>query len=245
MSAPNPNFGTFEQETALHTDVSAYLIRAILTGDLKERDRVVIRALAKQLGASPTLVRKSIMDLEAIGLLKTPPNESAIVRKLGPGELYEIYQLRALLEGEAARLSCGRIPRATLLGSHNEAVRLRQATPSEMTEQWTADVLRHDAQVHQIVSHFCGSGRLFHEIGRYVTLVKVIRGMSGPKRDGMLQMLDEHDSTLEALLIPNRDIAGRRMAQHIYASALADIRVLFGPAAVTKLKTGTSIGPKI
>ncbi|HZZ43953.1 MAG TPA: GntR family transcriptional regulator [Tepidisphaeraceae bacterium] len=225
-----------ERGTTLRSDTTACLVRAVLKGDLKQGDKLVVRKLAEHLGVSATPVREAIVELEAIGILEVPPNQSAVIRKFGPQELFEIYHLRGLLETEATRLSCNRIPQERLAKSKGEIGELLKESHSAGTPQWMAKALEQDRLLHRIVAHYCGLGRLFHEIGRYTKLMEVISEAVGNEHNGLLQMLKDHQRIVEAMLMRDPEIASRRMGEHIHTSALNDIGVLYGPAAVEQVK---------
>ena len=84
----------------LRSDTTACLVQAVLKGELKQGHKLVVRKLAEQLNVSATPVREALVELEAIGIVEVPPNQSAIIRRFGAKELSEIYHLRGLLEGE-------------------------------------------------------------------------------------------------------------------------------------------------
>ena len=48
-----------ERGTTLRNDTTACLVRAVLKGDLKQGDKLVVRKLAEQLGVSATPVREA------------------------------------------------------------------------------------------------------------------------------------------------------------------------------------------
>jgi DNA-binding GntR family transcriptional regulator len=61
--------------------------------------------LADRLGISRTPVREAIRQLEADGLVIHLPRQGATVRSLDYAEVIELYEMRAVLEGTAARLA--------------------------------------------------------------------------------------------------------------------------------------------
>src|SRR5579864_4506652 len=80
------------------------LIReAILDGRLEPGARLKEEELARELGISRTPVREALLVLQAEGLIVAEPNRGASVRRHDAEDLHDLYQLRALLEGHAAR----------------------------------------------------------------------------------------------------------------------------------------------
>lgn len=85
----------------------AYLrvLGAIRDGTLKPGARLREVELAEMLGISRTPVREAIRQLESAGLLIHLPRQGAVVRELSHREVIELYEMRAVLEGAAARFA--------------------------------------------------------------------------------------------------------------------------------------------
>src|SRR5215469_10859654 len=75
---------------------------AILDARFLPGDRLVERALCEELGVSRTVVREVLRHLETEGLVESLPNQGPIVAILDIDTAAEIYEIRALLEGDAA-----------------------------------------------------------------------------------------------------------------------------------------------
>src|SRR5205823_3991089 len=86
------------------------LIReAIVDGRLEPGQRLKEEELARELGISRTPVREALLMLQAENLVVATPNRGATVRVHDAGDLDDLYQLRALLEGHATRRATPRI----------------------------------------------------------------------------------------------------------------------------------------
>src|SRR6478752_7460481 len=82
---------------------------AILNGDLPAGARLRVRDLAEQVGTSVMPVREAIRRLEEAGLAEREPHKGAVVKSLTLEELIHVYDVRRLLEVEAARSGAERI----------------------------------------------------------------------------------------------------------------------------------------
>ncbi len=88
----------------------AHRIReAILKGYFKPGDRLDQTELAELLGVSRSPVRDALKRLAAEGLVTLHPHRGAMVAELSREELEEIYLIRRVLEGLAARLAVPKI----------------------------------------------------------------------------------------------------------------------------------------
>jgi len=81
----------------------------ILTGEYGPEERLIEEQLAERLGVSRTPVRQALTMLEAEGLVELAPNRGATVRSFSVADVWDIYDLRAVLEGHAARRAAGRL----------------------------------------------------------------------------------------------------------------------------------------
>ncbi|UUV07863.1 GntR family transcriptional regulator [Ruegeria sp. YS9] len=81
------------------------LLDEIREGALLPGDRLREIDLSNRLGVSRTPVREAIRQLEADGLVTHVPRQGATVRSLSYAEVMELYEMRAVLEGTAARLA--------------------------------------------------------------------------------------------------------------------------------------------
>ena len=86
----------------------------ILTGEYGPEERLIEEQLAERLGVSRTPIRQALTMLEAEGLVELAPNRGATVCSFSVEDVWDIYDLRAVLEGHAARRAAGRIRRQAL-----------------------------------------------------------------------------------------------------------------------------------
>lgn len=114
----------------LHDEVIQIVRQWILDGVLPPGTRLRVADLAQRLGVSPMPVREALRRLEASGLVETAPRRGAWVARLDAREIEELYDLRIILEPEAARRAAERMnrPTAALLRARLGDVRAAVAT---------------------------------------------------------------------------------------------------------------------
>ncbi len=78
--------------------------RAIIDGELAPGERLRENDLSVSSGVSRTVIREVLRQLETEGLVFAARNKGAIVRTLTQKEAKDIYGIRGVLEGMAARL---------------------------------------------------------------------------------------------------------------------------------------------
>jgi DNA-binding GntR family transcriptional regulator len=152
-------------------------------------------------------------------------NRGAVAAAFGPAELRGIYQLRRVLETEAARCACGRINREVLIASLEE---MREyAGCRSKSAAWLQSVMAADARFHATIAVACDSPRLAREIDRYALLIQTISEAIGNKFRSKEDGIREHIAILEALLTEDSDRCATAMAQHIEATANRAMGVIF------------------
>ncbi len=80
------------------------LRRAIIDGRLAPGARLIERELTEMMNVSRTVIREALRQLESEGLIANVPNKGPVVRALSLDEAKDLYTIRAVLEGLAARL---------------------------------------------------------------------------------------------------------------------------------------------
>jgi GntR family transcriptional regulator, trigonelline degradation regulator len=88
----------------LRRQVVDELRQSIISGRLGPGVRLVERELISMMGVSRTVIREALRQLESEGLVAMIPNKGPVVRELTLAEAKDLYSIRAVLEGLAARL---------------------------------------------------------------------------------------------------------------------------------------------
>ena len=119
---------------------------------LKGGELIVEAKLADVLGISRTPLREALQRLEGEGLVIKSANRSFMVRNVDLGEYLQSLKVREILEGEAAFLATGHIPRPKLSEAHREIDELMQASSYHTDAHW-----RSDDNVHALYIDGCGN----------------------------------------------------------------------------------------
>ena len=203
--------------------IARQLLIAIFSGKIKSGDRLVAQTLAKQLGVSATPVREALVELASIGLVENLPNRGAVCMPFGVRELREIYQIRRILEVEATRLACNRIPVEKLRDLRISMAKLVERKINE----WSDQAMALDEQLHGLIVASPENTRLHHEIDRYRELMQAIREVVGDKQRVQLRALEQHIEIIDALIEGDAQAASQAMAKHIDTTAAGVERILF------------------
>lgn len=121
------------------------LREAIERGELKPGQRVMEAEVAQWLQVSRTPVREALRRLESVGMLALEPRVGLVVASISRQAMLELYAMREVLEGTAARL-CARH------ASDLEIMELEALVKREERLQGDFDELaRHNRRFHEAV----------------------------------------------------------------------------------------------
>ena len=212
------------ERRSIRQDLLSTLLTAIFQGQIETGQTLNIQRLAARFGVSATPVREALVQLATIGMVEMRHNYGTVARRFGPVELKEIYHLRALLESEATRNACGRIPPDDLLALKSEM----RGLLDERGEQWSERAMAADRKLHALIARYCGSRRLEEEIGRYNLLMQCIRDVVGNYCHAQDKGLCEHLNIVDALLANHPELAAQAMQAHVLSTAESVKAARFG-----------------
>jgi DNA-binding GntR family transcriptional regulator len=93
--------------------VLAELRRRIVSHDLPPGASLKEQELATEFGVSRARIRDTFSILEERGLIERRPNRGAIVARLEPDKVDELFEVREVLEAQTVRLATERAPKGT------------------------------------------------------------------------------------------------------------------------------------
>lgn len=212
-------------EPSLLTDQVYTMIRAaILKGEMPAGTRLRVRDLAEQVGTSVMPVREAIRRLEEAGLAERSPHKGAVVRGLTLAELVHVYDVRRLLEVEAARLGAERI-------TPDETANMRaeyELMCTALAERHVVAYLDHDEALLTIL----------YQAGGNPVLVQLIRGLwnqcraykivgaQGSLESSSIESLQHYQQRLVAAASDNDAAAAAAINEESLVDATERIRTL-------------------
>lgn len=105
LAAGAPSIPMIEKSAApLRRTVVDALRTAIIEGRLAPGARLIERELIEMMGVSRTVIREALRQLESEGVVQTIPNKGPIVRQLTLDEAKDLYLIRSVMEGLAAKM---------------------------------------------------------------------------------------------------------------------------------------------
>ncbi|WP_346774035.1 GntR family transcriptional regulator [Brevibacillus sp. SYP-B805] len=193
-------------------EIYRVLKEAIFNAELSPGTQLVETSLAEAFGVSRTPIRAVLQRLKYESLIKLVPNRGAFVYCPSPDEAEQIFSLRTLLEGEAARLAA------------------EHATPQQLEEMETFlhqereyyrqkenhKALKAIADFHLTLAEASHNPFLISYLRQLISLSHIIFTFYDTTDQGEPHSMDEHGAILEA--IKNRDgrLAAELASSHIH-----------------------------
>ena len=220
------------------TDIVETIREAIIFGRLRPRERLVEEELSEQFDVSRHVIRSAIVTLEQMGLVTRRPNRGAIVRDFSVQEVEELYEMRAILQAEAAR----RIPLPAPSSLLEELERIHadySACVDKLDLKQTAAL---NNVFHETIFAACNNRYLAEAIDNFWARTTAIRcyAIGDPK---MLQhSRNEHRAIIDALARADREALVKLCVNHIYPALEAYKRAHGGWEMQTMLaRTGSAL----
>jgi len=199
------------RRTSLAETAYQAILDAILTGRLPVGEEVSEVSLAADLGISRTPVAQAVRQLAAAGLIDRLPGRPPRIARFERQDVVEFYEMRQLLEAEAAARAAPRLSPETLDALHDE---VRWLTDNPRKANWVDRALAFDIRFHDELATACGNRRLGEHVRQYRLLVLAFCRSTG-RRENLANALDEHRRILAALRQRDAEKARAAMAEHI------------------------------
>jgi DNA-binding GntR family transcriptional regulator len=195
----------------------------ILSGELASGDALREEALAERCGVSRTPVREALRQLEADLLVRRTESQRSYVADWSLDDVADAFELRAMLEGYAARRAAERVS-DDLLGQLKTCNKAIYAAVSR-SEPDVATFLDRNREFHALVLDAAGSPRLKTLLTALIEQPVVWRTAHHYDPEAFKSSYNEHNDLLSAF--ERRDgpwaetiMAGHiRRAFHAYADA--------------------------
>jgi DNA-binding GntR family transcriptional regulator len=197
--------------TTLNREAYKALRDAILGHRLAPGKKLIVRLLAEELGLSPTPIKEALSALEREGLVVGVAHRGYFVLEPSPQDIQEIYRLREVLEGLAARMAVENNSEG--LAAQLEGILARQRKAAQVGEMSSYGDL--DLSFH----------RAFWEASSNKRLLRIAEGIDGQIRllinssaaipGRLAASLGEHEAIVRAVKAAEAATAEEAMREHV------------------------------
>jgi DNA-binding GntR family transcriptional regulator len=195
---------------------------AILAGVFKPGDRLIEADLCRRTGVSRPSLREALRSLESEGLIIIVPNRGPQIPVLTWQQAEQIYQVRALLEGEAAALCARHGTR-----QHHEEMRAAlTAFEKAVRNNDGAMRLSATAEFYRILQRGSGNAVIDDLLQRLVARVNFLRAQSMSQAGRAKFSLREMRAIFQAI-VDGDSRAARKAAELHVRNASVVLRAMF------------------
>ena len=217
--------------------------QGIITGRFAPGQRLVLRDLTEEFGYSRSTFREAFRRLAAERLVSLVPNRGVAVQRLTPREMADLFEIRALLEGQAARSAAERID----AGDHRKRFlamweKIRRGDPSERTA-----FIEHNRLFHGTIVELAGNSRLPEILNQLQIPILMFQWRTIMTRQETETSLAEHETIAKAILEGRPDQAEVAMRRHVQRAKRRTFDTLAGSraAAVSDAPRPATITPAL
>lgn len=191
------------------------LIEEIVDGKLPPGERIRQAALAERLGVSRAPVSHALQLLKQRGLVRESGKMGVEVTPVSASKVRDLYQIRARMDGLAARLAAARVKIGEMSPTEMEFLRkafnagMEAVKSSPMSRQ-----VRTDANFHQQIYAICGNSAIATTMGplwSHIERAMVLVLEAGPERR---RAWSEHRTIMEAIFEGEPEEAEQRSFLH-------------------------------
>lgn len=185
--------------------------QGIITGRFAPGQRLVIRDLENEIGYSRSTFREAFRRLAAERLVSLIPNRGVAVQRLTPGEMADLFEIRELLEGHAARRAAERIGE----GDHRKRFmtmweKVRRGDPSDRPA-----FIEHNQRFHGTIVELAGNSRLPELLDQLQMPILMFQWRTIMTRRETETSQAEHETIARAILEGRPEQADLAMRRHV------------------------------
>jgi DNA-binding GntR family transcriptional regulator len=198
------------ERRVLRDEIREQLIEQILNGTLAPGERIVEMRIAQQFGVSQAPVREALRDLDLLGFVVSSPFRGAIVRQISAEELLQLYPIRAVLEGLAARHAASRIDLPTLKKIEGLLATMRTAAARGDNRR----AVEADFAFHLTIVEASGN-RILQQIWDRMRLATTTFLTVTKSHHSLSEIVERHAAVVDALRTRDPEAAERALRVHI------------------------------
>ena len=190
---------------------------AILSGHFKPGDRLVEARLCESLGISRASVRESLRALEAERLIEIVPNRGPQIPIITWHQAEQIYQVRALLEGEAAALCAERIDKDGVIKLNKACDSFKLAAENANVEE----CIKATAEFYKVILSYSDNVIIEEILASLNARINFLRGRSMSMKGRTQFSLREMRAIAQAIKNKTPAAARRAAIDHVEKARMA------------------------
>lgn len=204
------NVVRLSKQPSIRDTVKSALRAAIISGEMQPGRVYSAPSLGEQFGVSATPIREAMLDLVREGLVIALPNRGFQVTEVSQRDLYEVTELRLMLEPPAIERATPNVPADAFPALRRQAAAIVEGAES-------GDLIGYlsaDSDFHLALLQYAGNARLTELVASLRSQTRLF-GLSALSEQGRLTAsAREHEAMLDA--IEARDAVRARELVHAH-----------------------------
>lgn len=190
-------------------DIFQWLKAKAVSFELRPGDRINEGALSREFGVSRTPLREALNRLVSERLFEFRPGQGFYCRGLEAREIFELFELRRVLEMAAVRMACERADDAGVASLKSQLY----AEGLETEGLTVAQACAHDEAFHIGIAELAGNGELVAQLRLLNERIRFIRWIE--MSDRIRRSKAQHIAIMDALEARDGERAADVMGEHI------------------------------
>jgi len=209
-------------QPALIDQVHDSLIAAIADGTLPPGERLTQESVAAMLGVSRQPVSHALQVLRMRGLAVETGKRGLVVAPLDSGRLLELYQVRAVLEGLAAKLAAKRVRDGQAKAADKQALAIALHEGSELKrDAGVKAMIAADVAFHTALHRLAGNTAIVETVDSQWPHFMRAMGAVLANTDRRIAVWTEHEEIAGLVLSGLPEQAEKAALRHIESAAKA------------------------
>ncbi len=196
---------------SLGTRVFKQLQNDIINGEYQPGDYLTETKLSEELGVSRTPIREALKQLELEGLVKSTPGRGVVVQGISTKDIEDIYTIRMMIEGLAARWATEKI-------TSKELEELKEILDLEefytLKGGNTSNLLKLDSRFHDVIFRASKSRPLMYILSTFHHYAQRARSASLETPGRAQKVFEEHKAIFKAISARDPNLAEKLTTEH-------------------------------
>lgn len=201
------------QAAPLREQVVDELRQRIVSGEMRAGERLKERFLIEKLRVSRTVIREALRQLETENLVRVEPQVGPLVAELSADQARQLYEIRAALEGAAARLAAAHRTEEQL----NDLRRSLDAIESNLTP--LENLLAAKRDFYNVLILASNNGIIGQQLEGVQARISQLRRITLSRPGRGRQTVDELRTVVEAIAAKNESLAYSASVEHVNTAA--------------------------
>ena len=203
------------------------ILGEIASGAFAPGDRIIQEQIAQTLGVSRQPVQQALALLRNQGVLQDAPGRGLLVTPLDPGHVQHMYDIRAVIEGLAARRAAERgAERAARAGPA-----LIEAGRKAVAAGSVARMIAADMKFHEFIYGLSGNPLIAPALETHLTYTQRVMGEVLIRDEKPRDIWDQHEAILKAISKGDGERAEALVRAHLTQASGFMVNRLRGKAA--------------